>query len=131
ERPRRGFELLEQIKEQQGKLGGGGIFLRQVTEHLSNLENADRLIVISDSQDCEHTSRKGPEHSNPFAKKFNYVIDIANHQNGIAYSKFTVINGFSEKTIDFIELYEDLFNQATKPEPKKVVRKKISRKNLN
>lgn len=116
ENPRIGFELCKQITEKARTLGGGGIFLRQCTEWIGEREEADRLIVISDSQDCDSRHDRGPEHSNAFGKKFNYVIDIAAHKNGIGYNKFNVINGFSEKTIDFIKLYEDLMERAEKPQ---------------
>lgn len=131
EKPGRGFDLVEQIKGMQSKLGGGGIFLRQATEYLAPLEEgADRLVVISDSQDCDSSHLKGPEHSNPFASKHNYVLDIACHKNGIAYNKFTVINGFSEKVVDFMKLYEDLVEKANQlPKVEKPVTK--WRRNLN
>ena len=111
--PRHGLELISQINNCRSEVGSGGIFLRQCCDYISQQEsNVDRLIVISDSQDCDHTIRKGPQHSNPFAKKFNYVIDIANNQNGVGYDKFIVINGFSEKIVDFIKLYEDFCTKA-------------------
>jgi len=126
-KPGRGFDLRKQIDAAKGELGGGGIFLRQCTEYIANQESdVDRVVVISDSQDCDRGHERGPEHSTPFGKKFNYVLDIANHQNGIAYSKFIVINGFSEKVVDFIKLYENMLEEANKPRP--AVKKKQSRK---
>lgn len=124
--PRRGFELCEQIKKELDSLGRGGIYLRQVTEWIDTVEkNVDRLVVITDSQDCDTSPRKGPEHSTAFGSKSNYIIDIANHKNGIAYDKFTVINGFSEKVVDFIKLYEDLLEKALTPDK---VKSKVARK---
>jgi len=130
--PRRGLALAEQIKEYMAKLGGGGIFLRQVTEYIARKENAERLIVISDSQDCDHPDRAGPEKSTPFASKYNYILDIANNKNGVGYNKFIVINGFSEKIVDFMKLYEDFVEQSNKPALKRIpVRKSIYEPRMN
>jgi 60 kDa SS-A/Ro ribonucleoprotein len=130
--PRRGFELVKQIEELKSRLGGGGIFLRQCTEYIANREdNVDRVVVISDSQDCDAGHLRGPEHSTAFGRKHNYVLDIAAHKNGIAYNKFTVINGFSEKVVDFMKLYEDLCEKADESAkaPKPV--RRTARKSLN
>ena len=55
--PRRGFGLRDLLSYEQTsrKIGGGGIFLKQVIEHVRNAEkgNADRIIVITDEQDCD------------------------------------------------------------------------------
>jgi len=131
ENPRRGFELRDQIIALNSVVGGGGIFLRQVTEHIANLENADRLVVISDSQDCDIGLQKGPKFSTPLGKKFNYVIDISCEKYGIGYEKFVVINGFSEKIVDFIKLYEDFVERALAPKAEKPKRKYTHHKNLN
>lgn len=103
---RHGFGLSDQIKSKMRTLGGGGIFLCQVMDYVFEQEKtADRVIVITDEQDCDSTD-KNPEKSNAFGKR-NYIINIASYQNGIAYNKYHHINGFSEKVFDYIKEFEN------------------------
>jgi hypothetical protein len=51
-RPHRGFALRDAILESANRLGGGGIFLKQVMDYTRNAEKkADRVIVITDEAD--------------------------------------------------------------------------------
>lgn len=103
--PRRGFALREAIKNKNLKLGGGGIFLSQVIDYIREKEkDADRVIILSDSQDCDVNSP--PNKAKVFAKN-NYLIDISCEQYGIAYDKFLQINGWSENVLDYIRLHEN------------------------
>jgi 60 kDa SS-A/Ro ribonucleoprotein len=105
---RRGFALRDEIKRKAQTLGGGGIFLKQVMDYVAAHEDdVDRVIVISDSQDCDLVNK--PDSAQAVGKK-NYLMDISSEKNGIAYNKFTVINGFSEAVIDYIQASEDLDN---------------------
>jgi len=104
---RRGFALVEAIHKAKDRLGGGGIFLKQVTEHVGRIEKAaDRVIVISDSQDCDVNDNRSPDKANAFGE-YNYLMDISSEKNGIGYNKFVVINGFSENLLEFISEYEE------------------------
>lgn len=108
-RNRRGFALSEEIGKSFNSLGGGGIFLAQCTQYVEALEkNVDRLIVITDEQDTD--DKANPKTASAFGAKSNYIINIASHQNGIGYGKFSHINGFSEKCFDYIEALEDSSN---------------------
>lgn len=107
-KPRRGFALCEEIKQAQLRLGGGGIFTRQCLEYIRQreTETPDRIIVFTDSQDCDLPNRRIPK---PFGKK-NYIIDIASHLRGINYEGIWTaeISGWSEHFLDYIFAYEGL-----------------------
>lgn len=107
-RPRRGFALAQEIDEAKNRLGGGGIFLKQMMDFVYSKEkSAQRTITISDSQDCSIDPTDSPEKAFMFGKQ-NYLMDIGCEQNGIAYKKAVVINGFSEALVDYIVQYEQL-----------------------
>lgn len=103
---RRGFALIDAIeKDMRILLGGGGIFLRQCLDFIYELEkSADRLIVITDEQDCDQ--KLNPSTANAFGRE-NYLINIASYKNGIGYGKFTHIDGWSEAVLDFIRVTEE------------------------
>ncbi len=105
--PRRGFGLRDLLSYEQTsrKIGGGGIFLKQVIEHVRNAENgkADRIIVITDEQDCDLVNK--PASAKPFGKN-NYLINVASAKNGIGYGEWVHIDGWSEAVIDYIQQYE-------------------------
>jgi hypothetical protein len=102
---RRGFALSDAIYKMCRPLGGGGIFLQQVCAFVKNKEKtADRLIVITDEQDCDLD--KSPLNADAFGK-YNYLINVASNKNGISYAgKWKHIDGFSEAVIDWIQEYE-------------------------
>ncbi len=107
-RGRRGFALRDEIIKAAQTLGGGGIFLKQVMDYTYLQEkDADRVICISDSQDCDLVNK--PDSAKAYGKK-NYLMDISCEKNGIGYNKFTVINGFSESLIDYIQMSEQFDN---------------------
>ncbi len=104
----RGFALMENIKKAQHQLGGGGIFLVQCTKYIEKIEkDAARLIVLSDSQDCDYV--KDPNSAATFGTH-NYLFDVAAHTKGVAYKKFLHIDGWSEHVIDYIYAYEQTLN---------------------
>jgi len=97
---RRGFALREVIKQAEQELGGGGIFVKQAMDFLYEKEkSADRVIVICDSQDCDLVNR--PDSAHAFGS-YNYLMDISAEKNGVGYSKFVVLNGFSEALVNFV-----------------------------
>jgi hypothetical protein len=101
---RRGFALRDAIVKASRKLGGGGIFVKQSMDYVCEKEKkADRVIMINDSQDCDLVHK--PDSANAFGER-NYMMDISCEKNGIGYSKFIVINGFSESLIDYILAFE-------------------------
>lgn len=102
---RHGFALRDSMKALSPKIGGGGIFLKQCLDYVFEQEKItdetkpDRLIVFTDEQDCD--VKANPDTANAFAKN-NYIINISSNQNGIAYKKFTHVNGFSEGVVKYI-----------------------------
>lgn len=105
---RRGFALFDAIYKMCQPLGGGGIFLKQVMDFVKKEQGeADRVIVITDEQDCDHGDRGNPKLADAFGDS-NYIINVASYQNGIAYEKFHHINGWSEAVLDYIREFEKL-----------------------
>lgn len=103
---RRGFALSDAIYNQRVPLGGGGIFLTQVMDYVKkHEESADRIIVITDEQDCDIGNENSPSKADAFGKE-NYLINVASAKNGIGYGKWTHIDGFSEAIIDYIVEHE-------------------------
>lgn len=93
----------------KNKVGGGGIFTRQLTEWLEDqgyAKDADRLVVISDSQDIDvhHGSSL-----KPITKHYDtsYIIDISTNTHGIKTGVWTAeINGWSDKLFNYIYEFE-------------------------
>lgn len=103
-----GLSIIEDIEALNDKLGYGGIFLVQCLSYIEgqNYKDYDRVIVITDEQDCDLPS-KDPALA-PRLGKYNYVINVGNKQNGISYrNKWIHIDGWSEKVLDYIALYEE------------------------
>jgi 60 kDa SS-A/Ro ribonucleoprotein len=107
-RPRRGFALCEEIDSAKRCLGGGGIFTRQCLEYIKQheTEKPDRIIIFSDSQDCDYPEKRIPR---PFGVK-NYIVDVSAHSRGINYDGVWTaeISGWSEHFLDYIFAYEGL-----------------------
>jgi len=104
---RRGFALAEAIKNSRETIGGGGVFLRQVTDFIREKEKtADRILVITDEQDCDRSSECSPDTAIPFGKN-NYILNVGTYEKGIAYKKWIHISGWSEAIIDYIRVYEE------------------------
>jgi 60 kDa SS-A/Ro ribonucleoprotein len=104
---RRGFALSDDIYKLTGPLGGGGIFLTQVMDYVKERERtADRVIVITDEQDCDKHLTRSANKADAFGTN-NYLINVASAQNGIGYGKWTHVDGFSESVLDYIRYSEN------------------------
>lgn len=105
---RHGFGLIDAITQKRRELGGGGIFTRQCLEYIKAKENEtpDRIIVFSDSQDCDNPASRVPA---PFGKK-NYIVDVSAHNRGINYDGVWTaeISGWSEHFLTYIAALEGL-----------------------
>lgn len=106
-RPYHGFALVEELTRLEGKLGGGGIFTRQCLEYIKNEERGvvpDRIMVFSDSQDCDHVNNRVPR---PFGKQ-NYIVDVSANTRGINFKgAWTAeISGWSEHFLKYIAASE-------------------------
>ena len=111
EYPSKGFDLINQINEISGEVGCGGIFTRQCLEWCREkfpTTEFDRIIVFSDSQDCDYFDKKAPK---PFGKR-NYICDISAEKKGVNYKGVwnAEISGFSENFLTFIAAYEGIEN---------------------
>ena len=109
--PQKGFGIFEQIRETNKNIGYGGIFTRQCLEWCNDKfkgQKFDRIIVFSDSQDCDFPERRTPK---PFGT-YNYICDISAHTKGVNYKgTWTAeISGFSEHFITFIAAMEGIQN---------------------
>ena len=105
---RHGFALSDVIYNLCRPLGGGGIFLRQVMDYVYDKENeAERIIVITDEQDCDITGSPAKAHT--FGNK-NYLINVASNAKGIGYGPWVHIDGWSESVINFITELEKVKN---------------------
>ncbi len=104
----RGFDLAYAIGRCSARLGGGGIFTRQALEYVRGVVSGDveRIIVFSDSQDCDLPDRRTPA---PFGR-YNYIVDVSAHTHGVAYDRVWTaeIVGWSERIIDFVYAYEGI-----------------------
>lgn len=107
--PARGLRLFHQIREANRRVGGGGIFTRQALEWSRANVGADfdRIIVFSDSQDCDRVNRT----PKPYGKH-NYIVDVSAHKNGVNYrGAWTAeISGWSEHFLTYIASLEGLDN---------------------
>lgn len=109
--PQKGFGIFKQIRETNKNIGYGGIFTRQCLEWCNDKfkgQKFDRIIVFSDSQDCDLPERRIPK---PFGT-YNYICDVSAHTKGVNYrGAWTAeISGFSEHFITFIAATEGIQN---------------------
>jgi hypothetical protein len=109
--PRRGMAMIDAIEGMKSSLGGGGIFLTPVMEYIKSKEGtADRIIVITDEQDCALAGANAPSNANPFGKH-NYLINVASAKNGIGYGpKWNHLDGFSESVLRWMHEFEQYGN---------------------
>lgn len=105
---RRGMALVDAIFKMCKPLGGGGIFLKQVMDYVIEKEKgvADRVVVITDEQDCDHSAEGAPAKAKMFEGARHYLINVASARNGIGYGKWTHFDGWSEAILDYISEYE-------------------------
>ena len=99
---RHGMALTDTIKGMNKVLGGGGIFLKQVMDYINeHEEHIDRVIVITDEQDCANHPEDMPKNALPLGAT-RYMLNVGNNKNGIGYGKWTHIDGFSENVVKYI-----------------------------
>jgi len=108
--PHKGFGLIEQIDQMKRRLGGGGIFTRQCLEFIATqtTKTPDRIIIFSDSQDCDHPAKRVPK---PFGKN-NYIVDVSAEKHGVNYKGVwsAEISGMSDHFLTYIASLEGLQN---------------------
>lgn len=100
---RDGMALRDALARTINELGGGGIFLKPMLDFVREQEKtADRIIVITDEQDCAVSEKDKPTMATPFGTRGNYLINVASAKNGVGYGKWTHIDGFSDSSVRFI-----------------------------
>lgn len=109
---RRGFGLSDAILSARREVGAGGIFTRQCLEFVKRENNdhqPDRIIIFSDSQDCDHPLLRTPA---PFGRH-NYIIDVSDHSRGINYDGLWTaeVSGWSEHFLSYIAAVENDLEQ--------------------
>ena len=108
--PRHTFALRDAIGVAYNKLGGGGIFLTQCMDFITQKEPAaDRVIVITDEQDCD--IKLSPKNAKLLGRN-NYIINVANYDRAIGFDRWTTINGWSERVVDWIVAEENFNSNA-------------------
>lgn len=107
----RGFGLLEAMTHAKTfeQIGQGGIFTRQALQWIQNDlkdQTPDRIMVFSDSQDCDLDRNTLPR---PFGKH-NYIVDVSANARGINYAGVwtSEISGWSEHFLAYVEAMEGL-----------------------
>jgi len=103
----RGFALVDEVRRAAGRLGGGGIFTRQCLDAIRTRlgsRTTDRIIVFSDSQDCDLPASGLPR---PFSPR-NYIVDVSAHARGIAYDGVWTaeVSGWSERFLAWVQALE-------------------------
>ena len=109
--PQKGFGIFSQIRDTNKRIGRGGIFTRQCLEWCREQfkdKEFDRIIVFSDSQDCDHPNKRVPK---PFGT-YNYICDVSAHTKGVNYRGVWTaeISGFSEHFLTYIAAMEGIQN---------------------
>lgn len=104
---REGMALVDAIYSMCRPLGGGGIFLTPVCRWLRERESdIDRMIVITDEQDCALDERDSPLHAEPLGRR-NYMLNVSSYDRTIAaHGRWLKVTGFSEAVIDYIRAAE-------------------------
>jgi len=106
-------DLMSEIQQISKRIGWGGIFTKQCLDWVAKEREGvvyDRVVVISDSQDCD---RNLTTKDLPSLGKYNYINNIAGYGH-VAYTSFSTNNfeeivTFSTKIVDFIKFHEKDF----------------------
>lgn len=89
--PRRGFALIEAIRDSQFH---SGTSTGQAVRSINANTKYDRLVMFTDEASSD---------SVPAAKvPKSYIINVASYENGINHSSYTTITGMSEAVLDYI-----------------------------
>lgn len=105
----KGLSIFNEFSTAIQKIGSGGIFTKQLCDWLIEekiAKDADRLVVISDSQDIDR-SYGSKDLPNTSDYKHSYIIDISTHTHGIKTGNWTAeINGWSDSIFRYIKALE-------------------------
>lgn len=93
----RGFELISAIGASQKN---SGTYLGLAVKTVNDMENYDRIIVITDEQSADPI---------PSPKTRGYMINLASCEYGIGYGPWIHIDGWSSAVVQYISEYEKTF----------------------
>lgn len=93
--PRRGFALVEAIRK---STSGGTDLGRAMATANAAVGDYDRVIVFTDEQSSTMPTKR------PTAT--GYILNVASYENGLNLDSWTTISGFSEASLDFIQMLE-------------------------
>jgi len=92
--PRRGFALVEAIRQSQAHNG------TNLGRSLNSTGSpCDRVIVFTDEQSHDRPGKPG------FGAK-GYIVNVAAYENGVNHDHWLTISGFSEAIVDYIQAVE-------------------------
>lgn len=95
-KPRRGFVLIEEIKNANGS---GGTDIPRAIRTVNEQSKFDRVIMFTDEASTSSGSFK-------VNCDKAYILNVASYQNGINHGQWTTITGFSEAVVDYIQAFE-------------------------
>lgn len=99
--------MLKKIRTNSFGAGWGGIYTTRMCDEVRRTGEYDRMIVVTDEQDCGGY-RSSPTEAKPVGLKHNYMVNVAAYENGVAFpDKWVSISGFSESVFRFIEAHEN------------------------
>jgi 60 kDa SS-A/Ro ribonucleoprotein len=99
---RRGFALRDAILSSQPHMGTQTA--AAITQMHQYHPRYDRLILITDEQSHDGIVSPAPQ-------SLAYALNVGTYQNGIGYGRWTHIDGWSEKVLDFIREEENLLSK--------------------
>lgn len=92
--PRRGFALVEAIRNSQSHSG------TSLGHALSSTQGpCDRVVVFTDEQSHDRPQK-------PANGTRGYIINVAAYQNGVNHSDWITVSGFSEAVVNYIQAVE-------------------------
>lgn len=92
---RRGFALVDAIR----KSTHGGTYLGQAMATANRVVgNYDRVIVFTDEVSSDKPTK--------LANARGYILNVAAYENGLNMDDFITISGFSEASLDYIQMFE-------------------------
>lgn len=102
---RRGFALRDALAATKGQASCGGLAVEA-----ANDEGYDRIVVLTDGQWHYKDARRSNNYTEGPAQDVSpapltakaYMINVAPYKTGIGYGKWTSIDGWSERILDFI-----------------------------
>jgi 60 kDa SS-A/Ro ribonucleoprotein len=104
----KGLDVARYMKMQAGKLGGGGIFLTPVLQHLQKIHpQVDRILVVTDEQDCTAGEAQSPKMARPWGSRGNYLVNVSTDKVGIAYGQqWTHMDTLSDAVFHYMQEIE-------------------------